>query len=495
MKLWKPVLQFRSAWAMALLPAAVAAPLSAECTTDHSEGNPWFRDSWSFELRLPDGEESAECRLDLDRPPDWLGLFPGLAVEDEPESNDDGVEDDDPDTEPPPGPPSRWRFHENRLDLAVHASGTVEVEVRYVGSALDHFPGVLQLRFREGELTGFSGSYADVTVDPGPKRYSFDLALLADRLRANLVARAEIEQFTEADLDALWDSPELVMTVRRIRQSCWMAAWVTGDVPEPRRFDGDVAWFRTSDVKVKEGMMVGTLADADLAETFSSEPIMSADDALALAERLGIPTHGGAGTAGGGEEQDGEDQEQDGEDQDQDGPEDSEVEPGTFAEWLREETAAGEDEDGDNFGLNLVALDLDANPGTDAAATAMLTSAFTLALSGKVWAYGPDEDTGGARIDFRTSLVQATVGLGDDGGGRIPFGLGSLQGWFSTTEKSGDFIVGFLVGELESDGKYSLGGVVPHGTGTIAAEAPRTLKIGVVAKFAARRGAFSCTGP
>jgi len=165
----------------------------------------------------------------------------------------------------------------------------------------------------------------------------------------------------------------------------------------------------------------------------------------------------------------------------------------SFAQAIRELSRPEDGEEGDNFGLNLVALDLDANPQSDFAAAKMLTSAFTLSLSGRVMDYAPDEETDSARVDFHISEVQATVGLGDQGGNRIPFVLGDLQGWFTTTEYGHDFIVGFLAGKLESKGKYSHGGMVREGSGYVAAEAPRILKIGVVTKFAARLGAFSCT--
>ena len=96
---------------------------------------------------------------------------------------------------------------------------------------------------------------------------------------------------------------------------------------------------------------------------------------------------------------------------------------------------------------------------------------------------------------MRIRQGQATVGLGDKGGNRIAFGLGNLQWWFTTTGERDDFIVGILAGELETQAKYSLGGMVARGTGAVAASAPRILRIGLVTKFAARRGAFSYTGP
>lgn len=461
-------------FATGLLMAAIATSAGAECTSNRTEPGPWSpgQPTTTFKLRLPDGEDSAECRMVLSGAPDWRGLFPSLPQTGGPE-NENGESDGETESSTgfpePPEPPSRWLLHGEKVILEVTASDVVEVEVKYVGSAKDHFPGVLHLSLGAGNLGAVTGSYADVTVDPNPERYEFNLTLLADRLRTLLVLRAQTEEFTEEDLDQLWDTPELVMTVRRIRQACWMAAWVTGDVLEARRFDGDVAYFRTSDERVKEGMMVGTLGDVELAETFTGEPMTSAADALALAERLGFIS---------------EEEADEVELPDEEAPAAPDPQSETFAEWMKRELRPDEGEDGDNFGLNLVAIDLDADPSTDAAAATLLGGAFTLTLSAGVTDYGPEAEGDGAKVDFRPSLVQATIGLSDKGGDRIGFHLGSLSGAFQTLGQNRDFIVGFLAGELETEGKYILEGVT---------SSPRILKIGVLAKFAARRGPFSCT--
>lgn len=431
---------------LALVAATfAAASLSAECTVlrDGRDG------SIDLELRLPDGENSVQCRRDISAPNvSWYRSMPETTV---------------------------WLDGEY-VHLDIYASGVVEVEIRIEESgATFDFVGLHRIQISDGAFAGSVASFGDVTIDPNPKAYSLLLSHNRERFMAQLPlateAQADGSQLQE-ELDTAWGTKELVMTVRRILQPCWMTAWVTGDVAEPRFFHGDVAWFRTSDERVKEGMMVGTVGDTELAETFEFDEPPSRDAALDLAERLGLISA--------------EEREEAATDPEEDAaPDEPDEEPETFSQWMQEELRPDEGEDGDNFGLNLVALDLDANPGTDAAAAAMLSSAFTLTLSAGLMDYGPDEDSGGAEIEFRPSLVQATVGLGDKGGNRIGFGLGSLSGAFATAGESGNFIVGFLVGELETKGPYTLEGVT---------DSPRKLKIGVLAKFAARRGAFSCTG-
>lgn len=440
---------------MAALPLAVvvAAPAQAGCTTLLDlDGEVKLR------LRLADDEQSAQCRRSLDAP--ILSWYRSIS--------DSNV----------------WLEGED-ITLDVHGSGIVEVEIRTEASG-GHFDfvGLQRIVIGDGAFAGFTDSFADVTSDPDPETYSFFLQHNKQRFDAQLQLLLAGNDDTEAQqqqlLDDAWGNRELVMTVRRVSQACWMKAWVTGDVEVPRIYHGDVAWFRTADEPVKEGMMVGTMADTDLAESFSTVTTASPEAALDLAASLGLISA--------------EEREEAAADLPQQASQSAQSN-GSFSQWLREETRAGEGEDGDNFGLNLAAIDLDANPGSDAGAAAMLSSAFTLALSGRVMDYAPDEQAQSAEIDFQTSLVQATVGLGDQGGNRIPFGLGELEGWFTTTGNDDDFIVGFLAGELESESKYSLGGMVAHGSGAVAASAPRILKIGVLAKFAARRGAFSCTGP
>ncbi len=424
----------------------VATPVSAECTVvrDRNDG------SVELELRLPDGEDSVQCRRDLSAPN--VSYFRSIQET------------------------TVWLTGEY-VDLDVYASGVVEVEIRIgeSGGTFD-FVGLHRIGISAEAFDGYVASYGDVTIDPNPKSYSFVLETNRERFMEQLPLATENQSDDDSqlqdELENVWGTKKLVMTVRRVHQPCWMMAWVTGDVAEPRYFHGDVAWFRTSDVRVKEGMMVGTLGDTELAETFEFDEPPSRDAALDLAERLGFISAEEREEAAAEPEEDAV-------------PDPPGEEPETFSQWMKEELRPDEGEDGDNFGLNLVALDRDADPGSDAAAAAMLSSAFTLTMSAGLMDYSVEEDSGGAEIEFRPSLVQATVGLGDMGGDRIGFELGSLSGAFAAAGESGNVIIGFLVGELESTGVYTLEGV---------AESPRKLKIGVLAKFAARRGAFSCTG-
>ncbi len=422
--------------AVALLGVLFTPMLRAECQLVRQD------DSYQhYKLSLPDGQDSAECRhptyaLDADIPFDSIP-FGGLKLE-------------------------------------VQGEGLLEVDVRWAGSDVAAHGGILGLVVTRGDSLGVTASYGDVVLDPSPKIYVFEFA-------ANLLRLRRYFTLWDSDMthEEAWAGTELVMTVRRVNQTCWMKAWVTGDVPVASLFHGDVAWFRTSDEPVKKGLMMGTASDTDLAEAFSTQSAPSAAGALDLAAQLGFITE---------EEKEELEPEVAAMDEAQN---EVQGEDASFAEWLRQETRAEEGEAGDTFGLNLVAIDLDADHQTEIAAAQMLTSAFSLALSGNVVVSKDDDGT--SMLEIRPSVVQATIGLGDQGGNRIPFGLGELSGTFSPTGRNRDFIVGFLIGELESEGKYSLEGMVPHGTGAIAADEPRVLKIGIVTKFAARRGPFSCT--
>jgi len=170
---------FYSLLAVLPLTALVAAPAEAGCESSRAPGSWGARPERFFSLKLPDGEDSVECRMSLPVAPDWRGLFPGLPGDSDTEAEEEAGEETASNEDA--GPPSRWQHNLEKVLLDVYGSGTLEVEVRFTGSATEQFPGVLHLRLAEGDLAGVAGSYADIVSDPSPERYTFDIALLAGR--------------------------------------------------------------------------------------------------------------------------------------------------------------------------------------------------------------------------------------------------------------------------------------------------------------------------
>lgn len=421
-----------------------AAPAAAECRFYRDrEGEPLV-----YDLRLPDGQEREECRFEVDRPQWEAALDPQYAEE-------QGVAD-----MPfwPLGP---------EVKLNVYASGQVVVETRFVGPAVSEFPGSLTT-ILGSEMAYFSDGFSFALRNPNPTRYEFQPAAAP--------VRRFVQQMggqTREALDQRWGATEIVMTVRRLRQPCWMEARVAGDVPETRLFTGDYAFFLASDTPVKKGMMVGSLGDQELHEELDGfgATALSRDGALDLAASLGFLTEeerDAAGTTGTGAET----------------PTEGEGNS-AFSDWVRQELRPEAGEDGDNFGLSLTDVKADATPKERAAVEQMFRNSFTLTLSGQADVVNAT-DNAGAAIIVRPSAVTATVGLDDKDGHKISFELtqgGALAGEFQTVDESMEVVWGYVIAQLTSKGVYTLEGVT---------SSPRKLKIIVAAKFFARQGSFGC---
>lgn len=430
----------QAALTLVLLALAVAPPVSAGCT----ESPPLF------DLDLPDGQDSAECRFEIEAP-DWEWWM---------ERDEQGEE------------LGSYSIEQDGLTLNVRGSGVLQVEIRFEGAGLEAYPGALQLIVRESNVTGLADEFSTFVVDPDPETYSFTYAVEAETLLAHIRSfRAQVSTSTEAAiqrLDERWDV-ELVMTARRIH-GCWMSAWVTGDVPATRHFTGDLAYFLASESSVKQGAMAGSLADTELHEMADGigNIGMTRDEALDLAVSMGLMSAEERNEMGRGDV-DEQPQNESGE---------------TFSSWARQALGPGAGEEGDDFGLSLADLKMDQTPKTYQRAISMFSGAFTLTLSGKAQpVYNPT--AGALPIGVRPSSVTAAVGL-LEGSGRIPFEMIEEQGFnggFQTLEDNPDVVIGAIWGPLETESVYTLEGI---------ASSPRKLKINLVAQFVALRGSLSC---
>ena len=270
-----------------------------------------------------------------------------------------------------------------------------------------------------------------------------------------------------------------------------MSASISGDVD--RQVFGDLAYFNVSQMPVKKGMMVGNMIETQHssdAGVFNPDSIVGSSDvgsALSLAAELGLLSE--------------EQAEEAGQDLNRAIAQAGDDDPGeTFEEAVREEIRAEDPSQGDNFGLNLADLKSDVEPETNAAAGAMFTSAFTLALSGRMDIGGvqgatPDGELLPENFEIVPSTVSATVGMSDQGGGRIVFELpenGTYAGAIKIDRQNPDYIIGRFGMELETRGAYNTEGFVQQGSGVVARDKPRKLKVEVDATFAARRGSVSC---
>lgn len=428
---------------LALLAGAGAAPAWAECTESSAGGDR------VFDLRLPAGQDSVQCRWDLE----------SLVSETLVERASSGGEVS----------PSSFIWGGDVI-LNVRGSGLLLVDIGFQGSGLEAFPGTLELA--GGDLSGWRNRFSAKVRDPNPKSYRFLwgahertlVAHIRDFLRQDPMPSSRAKEL----LDDRWDI-QLVMTLRRVH-GCWMSARVTGDVStvrgdaaSPRLFSGDLAYFLFSEAPVKKGMMVGSLADTDLHEMADGigEINSTRDEALDLAVRMGLLSVEERNELGR-------------EDVDQEAPV---AEGESFSEWVQQELRPGAGEDGDNFGISLADIDMDVTNKSVGGAVDLFARGFTLTLSGRL-------DSQSVTV----STATATVGL-LEGAGRIPFEMSEGAQMSGAVQPLGeghpDVIVGTVSGPMETKGVYTLEGI---------ASSPRKLRIHLTAEFIARRGSFSC-GP